>query len=294
MAWHQTWNEPPRRSGFFSDRGFLPPGVKIILLITVGVYLLDALVFRGRLTEIGALTVRGLLRFELWQLVTYMFLHSLSSVSHILWNMFIFAMLGITLERQVGTKQFLGLYLIGGVVGGLSEVIFNLLMHWQYGHLFVSGGRVLTFLDIPAVGASGGVMCILMAFAVLNPRAVFLLFFLLPVQARWVALVYFLAETRHILLGLQHGWADGVAHAAHFGGMVLGYVWVKFGGSLARWRRRRQGLAGYRYTLPGPARDPEDQAEVDRILRKVHDGGIDSLTQQEKLFLQESARRRDR
>ena len=292
MAWHTTWNDPPQRKrAWLVDRGGLfPPGVKIVLLVTIGVYVVDVLT-RGRLSQIGALSVRSLLALQVWRLFTYMFLHSLGSIAHIGWNMFIFAMLGHTLERQLGSRQFLWLYFLSGILGGLFEVAFNSVMHVQHGPITDQYGRVimtpdgpLTFLVIPAVGASAGVMGVLVAFACRNPRAVFLLFFLLPIQARWLALIYFLAETRHIFTALRYGWPDGVAHAAHFGGMVLGFVWMKWGTRIAA--RIPRG-AGQPAGSPFERSREREQAELDRVLKKVHEQGVDSLTLREKMFLQD-------
>ena len=167
----------------------------------------------------------------------------------------------------------------------LFEVWFNVAMHLEHGPIMTRQGPI-TFLDIPAVGASAGVAGVLVAFAVLNPRAIFLLFFILPIQARWLALAYVLIETRHILIALGYGWTDGVAHAAHFGGMVLGFVWIKWGyriwAALGR-RRSRQRDAGAFFR-----RDVDrDRAELDRILKKIHEEGVGSLTTREKMFLQE-------
>ncbi len=294
MAWHPTWNEPPtRRSGFFVDRGgFFPPGVKLVLILTVGVYLLDVLT-HGALSKVGALSVRSLMHLEIWRLFTYMWLHSLTGFGHILWNMFIFVMLGNTLERQLGTKQFLWLYILAGIVGGLFEVGFNATMHLQHGPIADPQGRAvmteqgpLTFLMIEAVGASAGVAGVLVAFAVLNPRAIFLLFFILPIQARWLALAYVLIETRHILIALRYGWSDGVAHAAHFGGMALGFVWIKWGYRIRATVQQR--LGSKRSAGSFFRRDADrDQAELDRILDKIHREGVGSLTTREKMFLQE-------
>lgn len=285
MAWHSTWNDPPeRKRGWLVDRGgFLPPAVKIVLLVTIGVYVVDVLT-RGRLSQIGALSVRSLMTLQVWRLFTYMFLHSLGSISHVGWNMFIFVMLGHTLERQLGSRQFLWLYFLSGILGGLFEVTFNVAMHMEHGAFMTRQGP-MTFLDIPAVGASAGVAGVLVAFACRNPRAVFLLFFILPIQARWLALIYCVAETRHIFVGLSHGWSDGVAHAAHFGGMVLGFVWMKWGTRIVARIPR-----GTRRPRPGSfeRNRQREQAELDRILKKVHERGVDSLTLREKMFLQDT------
>jgi membrane associated rhomboid family serine protease len=289
MGWRSTWNEPPGggRPGFLADRGgWFPPGVKLILLLTVGVFVVEA-VKPGPLMALGAVSVRGLLRFEVWRLVMYMFLHA--SADHILVNMFIFWMIGSVLERQIGTRPFLLMYLAAGVVGGLFEVAFNGLMFLRYGP---PAGEV--FLAMPAVGASAGVMGILMAFATLNPRARFYVFGLLPVKAWAVAVIYGLFETWPIINDLVLApmrWTDNVAHAAHVGGMALGFVWIKWGRRIAA-RLGRGGGAGRR-VIDRSRQD--EQAELDRILEKVHSHGVDSLTLREKLFLQEmSDKYRDR
>ncbi len=291
MAWHPTWNEPPRQRPRFmmGGGGAFPPGVKMVLLATVAVFLVDV-VTRGRLSQYGSLSVRDLLHLEVWRLVTYMFLHG--GFAHIFWNMFIFWMIGQTLERQLGTRQFLWLYFAAGLVGGLLEVGFNAVMHLEHGPITSAGGQVvmtpegpLTFLDIPAVGASAGVAGVMVAFATLNPRAIFLLFFFLPIQARWLAIIYMVIETRHMLMGLETGWTDGVAHAAHVGGMIVGFVWMKWGHRIAQ---------AVRSGRPRKDRGPvfrrggdRDRGELDRILDKIHREGVGSLSMREKMFLQE-------
>jgi len=285
MAWHSTWNRPPEREGFFVDRGgMFPPGVKLILILTVGVFALE--MFWGSwLIDQFSVTVEGLYSLQFWRLITYMFLHA--STDHILWNMFVFWMLGAMLERQLGTRQFLTLYFACGVAGGLFEAGFNALVFHQYGAQTFAGH---TFLTMPAVGASAGVAGVLVAFATLNPRAQFLIFFLIPVEAWIVALVYALAETRHVFLALWGGhWADNVAHAAHVGGMVLGFIWIKWGSIVDRIRAGRPEFRVARDVSP-PTDEEED--EEDRILQKIHDEGLGSLTMGEKMFLQEMTRRR--
>ena len=294
MAWHPTWNDspPPRREGFFADRGGLfPPGVKLVLLLTVAVFLMEAL-WGGALVALGALTVESLLRGEIWRLLSYMFLHANST--HLLVNMFMFWMLGSVFERQIGTRRFLTLYFVCGIAGGLFEAVFNYLMYLKYPVIMVApGGHMFSFLQTEAVGASAGVMGILVAFATLNPREKFLVFFLLPVEAWWVAVVYGLFETWPILKDLVFSqnpmWGDNVAHAAHFGGMVVGFVWMKWGERIARLLRR--GSAPREKVFTGRTPEEED-AEVDRILDKIRDEGLDSLTLREKMFLHEVSRRR--
>ena len=284
MAWHSTWNEPPRRRGFFVDRGgMFPPGVLLIQILTFACFLLEAGGQARPLLAYGSLTAHSLLHLEVWRLITYMFLHA--STDHILLNMLVFWMLGMVFERQIGTRTFLGLYLASGIAGGLCECAFNTTMY-LYGH---EEGYLL----VRAVGASAGVAGILVAFATLNPRARFLIMFILPMEAWLAALLYVLYETWPVVAALVHGPSpmrdDNVAHAAHFGGAVLGFVWMRWGGTLGDLLRRRPHLRIERRRDP-LSEDEED--EEDRILQKIHDEGIDGLTVQEKMFLQEMTRRR--
>ena len=286
MVWRSTWNRPPERTGFFVDRGgMFPPGVKLILILTIGVYVVQKMFLDAWMIEWFAVTAQALYSLQIWRLVTYMFLHA--NPDHILWNMFMFWMLGAMLERQLGTKPFLTLYFACGVAGGLFEAGFNGVMCYEYGAQTFAGHA---FLTMPAVGASAGVAGVLVAFATLNPRAKFLILFLIPVEAWLVALVYALAETRHVFLALWGGqWADNVAHAAHVGGMVPGFFWIKWGSIMDRIQAGRPQFKVVRDVAP-PTDEEED--EEDRILQKIHDEGIDSLSVGEKMYLQEMTRRR--
>jgi membrane associated rhomboid family serine protease len=288
MAWRSTWNQPPERGGFFVDRGgMFPPGVKLILILTVGVFVLEIACQALRLPlspfALGALSAWDLIHGQVWRLITYMFLHG--GTTHLLVNMFILWMLGMHLERQLGTRSFLTLYFAAGVLGGLCEAAFNAVMFGLY-----SDER---FLLLPTVGASAGVMGVLMAFACLNPRAEFLIMFIVPMEAWLAALFYALYETWPIIKDIAYGpspvRADNVAHAAHFGGMVLGFLWIKWGSLVDRFRAGRPEFKVVRDVAPPT---DEDEDEEDRILQKIHDEGLDSLTTGEKMFLQEMTRRR--
>jgi len=289
MAWHESWNEsPPPARGFFVDRGgMFPPGVKIILILTVAAFVLE--MFTGDLLfRYGSLSLAALARLEVWRLVTYMFLHG--SSDHLLLNMFVFWMLGMHLERQMGTKAFLAMYFAAGIVGGLSEELFNVAMYARYLPLRPDVAHV--FLAMPAVGASAGVMGVLTAFATLNPRVKLLIFFVIPAQAWWVAVGYGLYETwplaKALLSSSGYDWSDKVAHAAHFGGMVLGFVWIRWGERIRlKWFSGPQRSQGT-YLADEP---DEEEAELDRILDKIKAQGLDSLTTREKMFLQEVSRR---
>jgi len=277
----------------FSGRGTTPPGVALVLGLTIAAFVVDHLT-GGLLTAHGGLSVTQLMQGHVWRLVTFQFMHA--GLGHIFWNMFILWMLGVTLERQLGTRQFLFLYLLCGVAGGLVECGFNGAMNWHFGvpRVMTEHGYVLlNFLQQPTVGASAGVAGVLVAFAVINPRAEFLLFFFVPIEAWLLAVGYVVIETIPMVQGF-FGHLDTVAHAAHLGGMAMGFVWVKWVGGLARWwthHERRPVESGFYGT---PEREAEDEAELNRLLDKIRDEGTDSLTLREKLFLQEMSRKKNR
>jgi len=286
MAWHETWNEPP---GTALGRGFAGwrrrlSAVTLLVLVTVAVYAADWLTGFRFISPLGALSVDRVMRLELWRLVTYQFLHG--GFWHIAINMFILWMMGRHIEHRLGRKQFLGLYFLSGTLGGLFQLGFNVLMtHW----------RGPAALLQPTVGASGSVMGVLMAFAVLYPREellIFIFFFPLRVEARWFAVGYFILESVYAWQALALGLDDRMAHAAHLGGLVVGFVWMKFGAPLASWLGRLGRKSRVRDEVRPGWRASDDEAEVDRILKKIHEEGIDSLTPREKMFLQDTSRRR--
>jgi len=285
MAWHPTWNEEPRRRPAYGFGGSgTGRGVKILLLINIAAFVVD-MVFRVRYGEgaretIGVLTEFGALRvtnaWRIYPLITYQFLHG--GFFHIAINMLVLWMLGRHIERALGTKQFVYLFLGSGVLGGVLQVGFNYVMSQAYSEVF---------LTQPTVGASGGVMGILTAFATLYPRQVlylFILFIPMPIEARWLAIGYFAIETFNAWREISGQALSPTAHAAHVGGMIVGFVWVKWGYRLVqavRDRPRRDEGGFYRRG------DGRDQAELDRILDKIHREGVGSLTTHEKMFLQE-------
>jgi len=139
-----------------------------------------------------------------WQFVTYQFLHG--SFVHLFFNMFTLYMLGAALERQIGVLAFVRLYLLGGIFAGFVNMV---------PHIFV---------EYPTIGASGAVCAVVAAFGLLNPHArlmLFIWFFPVVIKARTLVIVY------AVLTALQAlGSNDGVAHLAHLGGLIFGWMYV--------------------------------------------------------------------
>lgn len=138
--------------------------------------------------------------FEPYQLVTHMFAHG--GFFHILFNMYALWMFGSVLERVWGPKKFLIFYLACGLGAAVAQM----------------------FVGAPAIGASGAVMGLLAAFAYLFPNTEFFLFpFPIPIKAKYMVAIYAAID---LFGGLHPGPADNIAHFAHLGGMVMGFILV--------------------------------------------------------------------
>jgi membrane associated rhomboid family serine protease len=201
-----------------------------------------------------------------WRLITYQFLHD--GIFHIGFNMLWLYFLGPTLERHWGSRKFLIFYLVCGAAGG---VFYTLLV-------------VIKFLPpAPMIGASGAILGIVAACAILFPQIVVYLFPLpvaIPIRVAALAGIVI-----YILFLVTRGQNAG-GHAAHLAGMVAGGVYVfsqswrdKFRLKLrsGSWQKKRAAQRNL-------------QAEVDRILEKVHNEGIQSLTMKEKRILRQATR----
>lgn len=268
-------------SGF----GRLGKGCRVILIATVSMYLLQ-LIAGDAFDKLFSLSLGGLKSFQLWQLVTYMFLHG--SILHILMNMLWFYFMGRDIEDVLGTARFVLLYLCSGVLGGLL---------W----LAAAGPSA------SCIGASGGVFGLIGAFgAIFAQRRMTLFIFLIPVNIRGRTLA--IGATLLTVIMMAQAGNSGVAHLAHLGGLIVGYVYgwhIKktkgflFGTEWSQWtpfskgwissvkaRMRRKGLK-----LMDLENDyvPE-QIEVDKILEKVSDKGVASLSGWERQILDRASR----
>lgn len=218
-----------------------------------------------------------------WQFGTYLFLHS--GIWHLLLNMLMLWMFGMEVEQTLGPRRFVRLYVGGGLFGAFCWLAAN----W-------SGPAYL-------LGASAAVSAVMIAFATLVPDRpiTMLLFFIVPLtmKAKWWAWIS-VGIVAYCSLADSGG---GVAHLAHLGGMVVGYVYVKLLGwgkpsrvmdaitmrvmrpfvLLARRRRKPRELS----------REEFVSQKVDPILDKIAREGIHSLTRQERKILEEARARMD-
>ncbi|OUN60230.1 rhomboid family intramembrane serine protease [Alistipes sp. An66] len=194
-----------------------PPVVKNLIIINLLVYMAMALIPEARLflDRFGALQVGPRMLgydFHAYQFITYMFLHA--NFEHIFFNMFALWMFGRTLEYDLGSRRFLIYYMVCGIGAALIQ----------------AGIATAMGQPMALVGASGAVMGLLLAFGVMYPNAVIMLLIPpIPMKAKWFVIIYAVIE-------LFLGWrgVGNVAHFAHVGGMLWGYLLLLW------WRRRGQ------------------------------------------------------
>ena len=216
--------------------GNIPPVTKNLLIINV---LCFVGMFVARRYGIDINDLAGLhfflaSDFNVAQLISYMFLHA--NFQHIFFNMFAVWMFGRVLEQVWGPKRFLIFYFVTGIGAGLIQELT-----WFYSLRDVIalssqipiniGGD--TLLNQPefynlfiTVGASGAVFGILLAFAMLYPNIpLYIIFIPIPIKAKYFVVFYGLIE---LFLGVSNFGGDNVAHFAHLGGMIFGYILVKY------------------------------------------------------------------
>jgi len=260
----------------------LGSAVKSLIIINFAVFLIQAIDLRiersaGVFTRLFSLTPSLVLhRGFFWQFFTYMFLHA--SLWHLFLNMLALYFFGTDMEVALGKKRFLKFYLLCGLAGGAAQFIFSAFINPQ----------------VLILGASGAVLGVLVAFAILYPNRMLLLFFIIPVRARTV--IYLLIFI-NIIYGLDFK-ASGVAAFAHLGGMLAGYLYIKhyfksrrtaniinvnFAGKPALFHRLKTLFRKRR--RPTTTSRAEIDDTIDRIIDKVHNEGLDSLTKEEKKFL---------
>ena len=200
----------------------MPPVTTALIIANVAVFLLQTaapgLIVPFALWPLGASAVSSEVTFAPWQLLTYAFLHG--SLMHLAFNMFALYMFGSAVERVFGGRRYLTFY----TVCVLSAAIAQLIVSAVTGKIY------------PTVGASGGIFGILLAYGMYFPNnRVMLLFPPIPMPARVFVVVYALIE---LFLGVT-GTQEGVAHFAHLGGMVGGFVMLRYWRStMGRWRVR--------------------------------------------------------
>lgn len=240
--------------GFFAS---MPPVVKNLLILN-GLGFLFALSLGSDqwgfiLNRTLGVYYFGSPRFEPYQIVSYMFMHG--NFMHIFFNMFALWMFGTSIERAIGSQRFLIYYMVTGI-GALA--LHQAVLHFEYlqvtadlsrseiDYVIANGQQVLEsgknftnqaqaelnyLLNIPTVGASGAVFGILLAFGLIFPNVELIMLFLpIPIKAKYFVIFYGVAE---LFSAVANRPGDNVAHYAHLGGMLFGYILLKM------WKVRR-------------------------------------------------------
>jgi len=239
----------------------------------------------GWFTDAFDLTVDRVMHGQVWRLLTYAFLHDTGHILHILFNMLFLWWFGSDVEDLYGPREFLTFYLASCFLGGLAYFFSSLA--WLPSAL-------------PCIGASGGVMAVLLLCAIHYPRRVIYLFFFLPVPI-WLFLVFALGSDALVFLSK----ADSeTAVAAHLGGALFGYVYYRQHWRLSTWlpqlrdwqrQRFRPRLRVYReeeartpvrvHAPTAPLEDEQLEAKIDAILEKISRVGKENLTDSERQLL---------
>ena len=306
-------------NGYYKPRGFggfsvFPPIIKNLLIINGAIYFLQIIlaevVIGGlpgwyilnrwfALNPLSGVDPAGQpFNFQVWQLFTYMFMQG--SFSHILFIMFALWMFGMEIENLWGTKKFLYYYLLAGFAAGLFQLFFTPIL----------GGTAAV-----TIGASGAVYGVLIAFGMLFPDRQIYLYFLIPVRAKY--LIGFLIILEFLLVDSA---GSNVAHLAHLGGALAGFLFIMFDKSIDSPIKRK--LMGSHYYSSGSSftnlfknlgknlnkgrnniedakyHDIKDrsneqisQEEIDRILDKISQSGYENLSEREKKILFEASKK---
>ena len=190
--------------------GALTPAIKILIITNV-VAFLASLVVQVLVVEFALIPRAVVEQFALYQLVTYMFLHG--GVGHLLVNMLGLWMFGTELERTWGTRFFTKYYFVTGIGAGLLTVLWGLSPLPYAESIYYSA----------VIGASGAIYGVLLAYAMYFPRRSIYMYFIFPVQARYFVMI---VGAITFLSSMGAG-GSGIAHTAHLGGLLVGYVYLK-------------------------------------------------------------------
>ncbi|MFZ1290740.1 MAG: rhomboid family intramembrane serine protease [Melioribacteraceae bacterium] len=292
----------PRGFGGFS---FFPPVIKNILIINGIVFFISII---AQNIVIGGVLLDNLItkyfalipfsnvywNFMPWQLVTYQFLHG--GFSHIFFNMLMLWMFGMEIENIMGSKKFLIFYLLAGIGGGILQLLLG------------SGSA-------PIIGASGAVYGVMVAFAMYFPDRLIYIYFLIPVKAKYLIVFMMVIEF------LSVGDASFVAHLAHLGGAVIGFLFVmldrknnynfdrifeNFKSKSDRsenlnFKKKKSPFSFGKkdaeeaefYDINSTKQNDEKitQETIDKILDKISQSGYQNLTEKEKKILFEASKK---
>lgn len=262
------WDGPGSSGGWLTGLPRPTPVVKMLLIASFAVFLIESLCGEA-VTDFCrqwfALKTGAIVLTQPWTLITYQFLHA--DLWHIGGNMLGLYFLGPMLESMWRGRKFLAVYLMCGVVGGLTFLLV--------GTLYPMGK--------PIVGASGAVLGVVMMCAVLFPH-VKLILLVFPVPIRAAVLLFVIIYVFTVLTSAN------LSDACHLGGMAAGYLYLRLQPTL----RNYQTLVDQKRRQWKAANDAAIDSQIDEILAKVHRDGLHSLTRQERQVLADATERQRR
>jgi len=217
MAYYDNNGNYVRGGGFLNS---IPPVTKNIILINILVFI-ATLINQDFMVRNFALFYPASPLFRPWQIVTHMFMHG--GFWHIFFNMYSLLIFGMVVEKVLGSKRFLIFYF----VTGLGAVALHLGVEYVQAQVFAASNvnNYNNLLLTPTLGASGAIYGVLIAYAMLFPDSVLTLIFPpIPLKAKWWVLIFAGIE---LFTGVT-GTVDGVAHFAHLGGMLFGFLLILY------------------------------------------------------------------
>ena len=240
----------PSSVGYSFGPGGITPAVKILIITNVVAFVLNLILGEVMTIRLGLSPQAVFEQFALWQPFTYMFMHSTSGFGHILFNMLSLWMIGTELERTWGTRFFTKYYLITGVGAAATSLLLGLISQ--------------TFYYGITIGASGAIYGLLLAYAMYFPHRMLILF-IFPVPARIAVIILGVIA----FLSAASGPGGGIAHTAHLGGLVVGYLYLKSLRSRPldeikyRYLRWKMGRARSKFDVYSGGRTPDDDWKSD-------------------------------
>lgn len=247
----------PRSSGlsYALGPGPMTPAVKMLVIVNVVAYLATSIV-PEMILRLGLVPAAVFGDLAVWQVVTYMFLHQpLPAIGHLLFNMLTLWMFGTELERTWGSRFFVKYYFVTGV-GAAATVLL-----WSISPLPGADGMYYQ----ATIGASGAIYGILLAYAMYFPHRQIYLYMLIPIQAKYFVMIF---GAIAFLMSLSSG-GSGIAHTAHLGGLVVGYLYLKglrarpFDELRYRWLRWKMQRARGRFDVYSGGRNTDDDWKND-------------------------------
>ncbi len=242
--------------------------IKYLLIANVSVFILQLISGNSLIRNFGLVPSAIAQNLFVWQFFTYLFLHG--GFFHLFFNMFALWMFGSDIERAWGGKEFLKYYFLCGVGAGIINFLVSISSPY------------------PIIGASGAVYGVLVAYAMLFPNRMIYIWGIFPVKAKYLVIGFAVIE----FLATWNNVSDGIAHFAHLGGMLIGYLYLKSDWRVPRLFSRLKSVKPKIKSRKESKKDSEREEvlqKVDVILDRINEVGYHNLTDEEKKILSDAS-----